>query len=121
MDNDNVNKMNMNDKTSSQTTSCAQFAGVIEKDLKAEIVEDNLKYFSASQRKKAKAARKMMQDLGTPTSADLKALIRMNMIRNCDVNTEDVNLADRAYRKDVSSVKGKSTRANPKPINNKTA
>ena len=57
-----------------------------------------------------------MQALGTPTSNDLKALIRMNVIRNCNINTEDVNLADKAYGKDVGAVKGKSTRVNPSPI-----
>ena len=58
----------------------------------------------------------MMQSLGAQTSANLKALMQMNMIRNCSVNTEDVNLADRSSWKDVGSVKGKSTCANHEPI-----
>ena len=54
-------------------------------------VKDNKKFLSDSQQLKAKKARKMMQALGTPTTADLKAIIRMNLIKDCKVNTEDVN------------------------------
>ena len=113
----NDNRIQMNDNSSAQTTSRVQFAGVVKQDMKVDAVKNNLKFLSTTQRKKAKASRKMMQALGTPTSADLKALTRVNMIRNCSVNTEDVNLADRACGRDVSIVEGKSARSSPKQIN----
>ena len=40
----------------------------------------------------------------------------MNVIKNCPVMTEDVNIAERIFGKDVSSLKGKSTRRKPKPV-----
>ena len=43
----------------------------------------------------------MMQALGTPTTADLRAITQMNLIKDCKVNTEDVNLAQRACGPDV--------------------
>ena len=39
------------------------------------IVDDNLKYMSERQQKRAKAARKVLQAIGTPTTQDLKAII----------------------------------------------
>jgi hypothetical protein len=34
----------------------------------------------------------------------------MNVIKNCPVTTEDVNIAKKIFGKDISSLKGKSTR-----------
>ena len=59
------------------------------------VVTDNLKYMSERQRKRAKAARKVFQAVGTPTTQDLKAIIRMNLIKNMEITTEDVNLAEK--------------------------
>jgi hypothetical protein len=48
--------------------------------------------------------------MGTPTVDDLKAMIRMNLIKNNVVTTEDVNLATKAYGPDISGNKRKTTR-----------
>ena len=48
----------------------------------------------------------MMQTLGTPTIANLKAIVRINLIKDCKVNIEDVNLAERVYGPNVGSLKG---------------
>ena len=48
------------------------------------VVTDNLKYMSKRQRKRAKAAQKVFQAVGTPTTQDLKAIIRMNLIKNME-------------------------------------
>jgi hypothetical protein len=37
----------------------------------------------------------------------------MNAIKNCPVTTEDVNIAEKIFGKDMSSLKGKSTRRSP--------
>ena len=79
------------------------------------VVTDNLKYMSKRQRKRAKAARKIFQAVGTPTTQDLKAIIRMNLIKNMEITTEDVNLAEKAFGPDVGSMKGKSTRKSSIP------
>ena len=48
----------------------------------------------------------MMQALGTLVTADLKAIVRMNLIKDCKVSAEDVNLAERVCGPDVGSLKG---------------
>jgi hypothetical protein len=40
----------------------------------------------------------------------------MNVIQNCPVTVEDVNIADKIFGPDMSSLKGKSTRRKPKPV-----
>ena len=57
-----------------------------------------------------------MQAAGTPTAEDLKAMLRMNLIKDCEVKTEDVNLAEKVYGPDVGAIKGKSTRVKPTPV-----
>ena len=51
-----------------------------------------------------------------PTIDNLKALIRMNLIRNNLVTTEDVNLATKAYGADIGTIKDKTTRTRPAPV-----
>jgi hypothetical protein len=43
--------------------------------------------------------------MGLPTVDDFKAMIRMNLIKNCVVTTEDVNLAMKAYGPDITGIK----------------
>ena len=78
-------------------------------------VKDNTKYMSNRQMERAKAARKAMQALGTPTTNDFKAMIRMNLIKNVKITTKDVNMAEKAYGPDVGAKKGKTTRRKPQP------
>jgi hypothetical protein len=56
--------------------------------------------------------------MGTPTVDDLKAMIRMNLIKNNVVTPDDVNLAPQAYGPDVGGIKGKTTRRRPTPVVN---
>jgi hypothetical protein len=73
-------------------------------------LEENLKYISPRQLKRAYKARELYDAMGTPTVEDLKAMIRMNLIRNNKVTTKDVNLAIKAFGPDVGNIKGKTTR-----------
>jgi hypothetical protein len=43
-------------------------------------------------------------------------MIQMNLIKNCVVTTEDVNLAIKAYGPDISGIKGKTTRRKPTTV-----
>ena len=45
-------------------------------------------------------------------------MIRMNLIRNNEVTTEDVILAENAFRQDTGASKAKSTRTRPKSATN---
>ena len=40
----------------------------------------------------------------------------MNAIQNCPVTVEDVKIAERIFRPDMLSLKGKLTRRKPKPV-----
>ena len=42
----------------------------------------------------------------------------MNVIQNCPVTVEDVNISEKIFGPDMSSLKGKSTRRKPKPVRN---
>ena len=73
-------------------------------------VKDNIKYMSNKQKERVKAAQKAMQALGTPTTYNFKATIRMNLIRNAKITTKDINMAEKAYGPDVGAKKGKTAR-----------
>ena len=79
-------------------------------------VKDNMKFLSKRQQGRAKKAHELYEAMGTPTVDDLKAMIRMNLIKNNVVTTDDVNLATKAYRPDVSGIKGKTTRKTPTTV-----
>jgi hypothetical protein len=76
-------------------------------------VKDNMKFLSKRQQDRAKKARELLELMGLPTVDDLKAMTRMNLIKNCAVTHEDVNLAHKAYGPDISGIKGKTTRRKP--------
>jgi hypothetical protein len=79
-------------------------------------LEENLGFLSPRQQKRAKIARELYEAMGTPTVDDLKAMIRMNLIKNNVVTTDDVNLATKAYGPDVGAIKGKTARIKPTPV-----
>jgi hypothetical protein len=81
-------------------------------------LEQNLECLSPHQRARAHKARALYDALGTPTVEDLKAMIRMNLIRNNKVTTKDVNLAVKAFGPDVGNIKGKARRRRPTPVSN---
>jgi hypothetical protein len=47
---------------------------------------------------------------------NFKLLLRMNVIQNCPVTVEDVNISEKIFGPDMSSLKVKSTRRKPKPV-----
>ena len=69
-------------------------------------VNETKKFLSDSQQAKAKHSRKMMKALGSLTVADLKAIMRMNLMKDCKVSTQDANLAEKAHGPGVGSLKG---------------
>jgi hypothetical protein len=79
-------------------------------------VKDNMKFLSKRQQERAKKARELLEVMGIPRVDDLKAMIRMNLIKNNVVTTEDVILAMKAYGPDISGIKGKTTRQKPTTV-----
>ena len=54
--------------------------------------------------------------MGTPAVKNFKSLLKANMIKNCPVTIEDVNIAEKIFGPSMSSLKGKSMRRTPKPV-----
>jgi hypothetical protein len=79
-------------------------------------LEENLGFLSPRQQKRAKIAREIYEAMDTPMVDDLKAMIRINLIKNNVVTTDDVNLATKAYDPDVGAIKGKTTGSKPTPV-----
>jgi hypothetical protein len=77
-------------------------------------VAENRKGYTLRQFERAKEARKLYHIVGTPTMNNLKPLLLMNVIQNCPVAVEDVNISEKIFGPDMSSLKGKSTRRKPK-------
>jgi hypothetical protein len=76
-------------------------------------VEENKKFYTPNQFERAKKARDLYHAIGTPSINDFKAMLRMNMISNNPVTTEDINVAERIFGPDIGTLKGKTTRQNP--------
>ena len=104
----NLYALNPSDKNYlGEETDKAQFVNTI---------EENMRFLSPRQKERVKKAQKLYEAMGTPTMDDLKAMIRMNLIRNNEVTTEDINLAVKTYGPDVGHIKGKTTRQKPSPV-----
>ena len=73
-------------------------------------VAENRKGYTLRQFERAKKARALYHIIGTPTVENFKALLKMNVIKNCPVTSEDVTMAERIFGPDISNLKGKSTR-----------
>ena len=73
-------------------------------------VAENRKGYTLRQYERAKKARALYHIVGTPTVENFKALLKMNVIKNCPVTSEDVTMAEKIFGPDISNLKGKSTR-----------
>ncbi len=47
---------------------------------------------------------------------DFKAIIRMNMIKDCSVTTEDIVIIEKILRPEIGALKGKITRRKTIPV-----
>jgi hypothetical protein len=79
-------------------------------------VKENRVGYTQRQFEQVKRARELYHIVGTPTIETFKALIKMNTIRNCPVTTEEVNIAEKIFGADMSSLKGKSTHRKSTPV-----
>ena len=48
--------------------------------------------------------------------ASLKMLLKYNLIKNCDVSIQEVEIAERIFGPDIAALKGKSVRRNPNQV-----
>ena len=61
-------------------------------------------------------ARKLYQIIGTPSIKDFKAIVQGNLIKNCPITIDDINLAEKIFGKDIPAIKGKTTRHTLKAV-----
>jgi hypothetical protein len=81
-------------------------------------IEENKNFFTRLQVEKARRARELYYALGTPSPADFKAIIWINLITNNLIMQEDIAIAEQVFGPDISSLKGKTTRKTPIPVIN---
>ena len=65
---------------------------------------------------RAKEARNNYHAMGTPSIPDLLAMMRMNLVKNCPITTDDVRLAEKIFGPDIGTIKGKMVRRKPLPV-----
>ena len=92
------------------------FTQVESKFMLGQMRDENLKNLSNRQQNAVQKARQLQHALGTPSLEDLKAVIRMNLIRNNPVTTKEIILAEKVYGPDVGTKKGKGTRRRPNQV-----
>jgi DNA-binding GntR family transcriptional regulator len=76
-------------------------------------LKENKTCFTHQQVERARQARHLARALGCPSNADLKTLIRLNLIKDCPVVQDDIVLAEKIFGKDIAILKGKTTRKKP--------
>ena len=79
-------------------------------------VDENMKFYTPREIKRAKQARELLSILGSPSVRDLKKALAMNAIANCPITTADVELAEAIFGPDLGTLKGKTTRKTPAPL-----
>ena len=76
-------------------------------------VRENYNNFSRKQIDGAKAARRLMGMIATPSTRDFNALVRLNMIPDCPITPENIKHADSLFGPDLATVRGKTVRRKP--------
>ena len=79
-------------------------------------VAENRSNYSTQQFERAKLARKLYHNIGTPTVENFKYIVKSNQIKNCPITVKDIEIAEDIWGKDISYLKGKTTRSRPTPV-----
>ena len=77
---------------------------------------ENMANFMKRQVKGAEAARKLYAKLAYPSEKDFKVIVKHNMIANCPVTVDDIEVAHKIWGKSLASLKGKMTCKKPQPV-----
>ena len=64
-------------------------------------VTENRQGYTLRQFERAKEARRLYHIVGTPTVENFKSLLRMNVIKNCPVTVEDINISEKIFGPDM--------------------
>ena len=72
-------------------------------------MEENMVGHTNQQKERAKETRKLFHTMWAPTVQNFKHTTQSNKIKNCPMTAEDINMAEKIHRKDISHLKGKTT------------
>ena len=78
-------------------------------------VQSRSEGLTPTQISRAQQARRAQAMMGYPSDRDFMGMMRLGLVQNCPVTTEDVVNADRVYGPDVALLKGKTARSAPLP------
>jgi hypothetical protein len=81
-----------------------------------QMVKQNEEGYSQQQLQQARLAKDVYAKVGHPSQHDFKAMVAGEMILNCPVNLEDVTRAVKIYGPSNASLKGKTARQSPDPV-----
>eukprot|EP00957_Ditylum_brightwellii_P096621 7358931-Ditylum_brightwellii.AAC.1 len=90
--------------------------GDMDMNLHINTVAENKQWFTCRQYQQAVQARKLYAMVGSPSPADFKNMVKLNLIKNCPITAEGIKNADIIFGKYLGSIKGKTTRKTPKPV-----
>ena len=69
-------------------------------------VKNKIEGFTKNEVIRAQEARRLYNQLVSPNIENMKMIIFQNLIKNCPVTTEDVNVSNRIIGPDISTLKG---------------
>ena len=75
-----------------------------------ETLKENQSFLSEQQQRKAKMARELLHNLGSPTVKDFRYLLGHGLIQNCPVSPKDATIMEGLYGPDIGTAKGRTTR-----------
>ena len=76
-------------------------------------VEENKLGYTKRQYEDAKRARRLYHIVGCPTVENFKHILQQNIIKNCPVTIDDVNIAEKIFGPDIGALKGKTVQKTP--------
>jgi hypothetical protein len=79
-------------------------------------VKENKMGYTQRQFESAQRARRLYHIAGCPTIENFKHILRQNIIKNCPVTADDVNIAEKIFEGNIGALKGKTTRQRPLPV-----
>lgn len=88
----------------------------IEQHEMLQTLNERKEFYTPRQIQRATRARDLSRAIGCPSDADLRAILKMNSIKDCPVVEDDIKLAESIFGKDIAVLKGKITRQKPTPV-----
>ena len=79
-------------------------------------VDDNMKMYSKQQITGAEKARNLQASLAFPSDTDMSWILKANQVKECPVNHEDAVAANKIWGRHPASLKGKTARRKPDPV-----